>query len=50
MTKWEFVDRVKKLFGVNKLEQYQSEELEELYDDIFDAAYDDSITDGYDAK
>lgn len=50
MTKWEFVDRVKKLFGVSRLEQYQSEELEELYDDIFDAAYDDGITDGYDAE
>lgn len=50
MTKWEFVDSVKKLFGISKLEQYQSEELEQLYDEIFDAAYDDGMEDGYNAK
>ena len=50
MTKWEFVDKIKELFGVSKLGQYQLQAIEQLYDDIFDAAYDDGITDGYDAK
>lgn len=44
------VDSVKKLFGISKLEQYQLEELEQLYDEIFDAAYDDGMEDGYNAK
>lgn len=50
MTKWEFVDKIKELFGVNKLEQYQLQAVEQLYDEIFDAAYDDGMKDGYNAK
>lgn len=50
MTKWEFVDKIKELFGVRKLEQYQLQAVEQLYDEVFDAAYDDGIEDGYNAK
>lgn len=50
MTKWEFVDKIKELFGASKLEQYQLQAVEQLYDEVFDAAYDDGIEDGYNAK
>lgn len=50
MTKWEFVDKIKELFGVSKLGQYQLQAVEQLYDEIFDAAYDDGMEDGYNAK
>ena len=49
MTKWEFVDSIKELFGANKLEQYQLKAVEQLYDEIFDTAYKDGIEDGYNA-